>query len=71
MARIISSNLVYGVKDPLPLSEFPDGRIKIKMRNNDFASAYVRGDKGIRQFYIEEKDGCWIPKYEQSANFRP
>ena len=63
-------SLVHGVGDHLPLKGFPDGRVKIVQRNNDFVKAYVKTDTGIRQFYVSEKDGFWVPMFEQGSNQR-
>jgi len=59
---------VFGVVDPLPLSGFPPGRIKLRMRPMNFAFAFVKTEEGIRKFAIQEKDGLWIPSFEQSRN---
>jgi len=63
-------NIIFGVKNPLPLSGFPKGKIKIKMRNDDFACAYVKNETGIYKYAIEEKNGYWMPSFSPACNFR-
>jgi hypothetical protein len=62
-------NIIFGVKDMLPLSGFPKGKVKIKMRNDNFAWAYVKTETGIYKYAIEEKNGCWMPSL-LACNFR-
>lgn len=64
--------LVIGVSDPLPLRNFPPGKIKLRLRNEGFAMAFVRDENGIRQFAIAEIDGHWEPgpELEQGRNVR-
>jgi hypothetical protein len=61
---------VWGVKTPLPLKGFPQGKVRLRIRNNDFVHAYVKTKEGIRHFIVAEKDGFWVPEYEQGANHR-
>ena len=63
-------NVVFGVKAPLPLKGFPQGRIRLRIRNTGFAQAFVKSESGIRHFYISEKEGFWTPIYEQGSNHR-
>jgi hypothetical protein len=63
-------NIIFGVKTLLPLSGFPEGKVKIKMTNNDFAWAYVKTTTGIFKYAIEEKNGCWMPSFSPACNFR-
>lgn len=64
------SSAVWGVKERKPLKGFPEGRVKIRLRNTDFARAFVKTTSGIRQFIVAEVDGFWIPKFEQGSNYR-
>lgn len=65
-----ASDMVWGVKPPLPLKGFPSGRVKLRLRNTDFAQGFVKTADGIRRFYIAEVGGFWTPKFEQGANHR-
>jgi len=59
----------YGVSEPLPLSDFPEGRVRICMRNDGFTKVYIRPPiGGIREFRVHEVDGKWLPCYEQGRN---
>ena len=68
MAVKITSKALYGMREPLPLSGFPEGTIKLKVRSNGFVTAYVRTSKSIRQFLVKEKDGFWKPYMETKSN---
>ena len=70
MAAISSKNLVFGIRLIMPLEGWPEGRIRIRLRNTGFASGYVKTPDGIREFAIEERDGRWWPSYERGANHR-
>lgn len=63
-------NVVFGAFTPLPLKGFPAGKVRLKIRNDDFVRAYVKTEQGIECFIIAEEDGFWIPKYKQGANHR-
>jgi hypothetical protein len=70
MATVISvSKLIFGIREPLKLSGFPDGRIRLRMRSCEFARARVKTKDGIVEFYVSEKDGCWVPCIERGRNF--
>lgn len=62
---------VFGVQEPKKLRGFPEGRVRIRQRNDDFAQAFVKTPTGIRHFYVEEIDGFWQPTCEQALNDTP
>ena len=64
--------MFIGVREPLPLAGFPEGRVRLRLRNNSFAMAYVKTKDGIRCFVIGEMDGMWVPvtEFEQGRNVR-
>ena len=66
----IGKLLVFGITEIKPLSGFPEGRVKIKMRHNNAATAHIKTDNGIRQFFVVEEDGKWTPGPELGANHR-
>jgi hypothetical protein len=59
---------VFGIANAMPTKGFPEGKIRFRLRNNDFAKARVKTSDGIMEFYIEEKDGYWIPSFETARN---
>lgn len=62
---------MFGIHAALPLVGFPAGKIRVRMRADDFVRAFVRDDVGVREFTIEEIDGTWQPSVEMRINFRP
>ena len=60
----------FGSSDPKPLRRFPSGKIRLRIRKDDFVQAFVRTESCIRHFYVEEVDGFWQPCFEQGANIR-
>jgi len=66
-----SPALIFGVQTPLPLSGFPAGKTRLRMRNSEYAVVYVRPPSGgIRKFLVYEQGGKWrcCLQYEQGAN---
>jgi hypothetical protein len=61
---------IFGVCEPMPAEGFPEGRIRWRIRNNDFVKAYVKTSDGIREFRVIQTDGYWMPIYEQGRNRR-
>ena len=70
MGVMYGSELVFGSAEPLPLEGFPEGRIKVKIRGEDWVRVYVATSDGIREFVVEEKDGKWVPGLETGRNMR-
>lgn len=60
--------LVVGIKPRKPITGLPPGRVKLRMRNKDFAMLYVKDSIGIRQFLIEDNGLTWAVSYEQGSN---
>lgn len=61
---------VFGVCQPLPLRGFPQGRIRLRLRKDSFAKAFVKSPTGIRRFLIGQRGAFWVPMYEQGAKVR-
>ena len=63
-ATIIGAAIPFGLTEILPLSGFPAGKVRIRIRNDDLVKVFVKSETGIQEFHPEEKDGVWIPKYK-------
>lgn len=61
---------IFGIQEMKPLRGFPDGRVKIVMRGNDFVTAFVKTASGIRKFYVKKVDDHFEPHWEIMANYR-
>jgi hypothetical protein len=72
MAAIVigSKQTVWGVREPLPLEGFPQGKVRVRMRNDCVATAFVKTPKGITRFTIKEDDGKWKPHHILGRNIR-
>ena len=70
MAILTTTDLVWGVAIPKPLKGFPEGKVKLRLRNDSWALAYVKTDDGIMSYRIKERDGYWIPGHMQGSNKR-
>jgi len=70
LTTIGDTSVVWGVTEPLPLKGFPKGRVKLRLRSDDFARAFVKTEQGTRSFFVAKQDGYWIPKYELGINYK-
>jgi hypothetical protein len=68
MATIIGKKYIYGCPEPLPASGFPAGKLRWKLRREQWGKALVKTADGIREYLIEEKDGKWVPAGETGRN---
>ena len=69
MEIMIGKQIEFGVKDPLPLRGFPEGKARIRQRNDAIIVVFIRPPNGgIRRFSVESKDGAWWPAFEMGAN---
>jgi len=66
---------VFGIQEIKPLQDWPEGRIRIRLRHNDIGWAFVRNGKTITQYMILTacRDGqeFWIPGMIKSINHEP
>jgi hypothetical protein len=59
---------IFGIQEPKPLRNFPEGRIRLRLRNMDFAKAFVKTADGIREYIIGEHNGYWVPLHLVGEN---
>lgn len=64
----VGTSLVYSIIEPLPAKGFPQGRIRWRIRHDEFVLARVKTADGIREFYVKEEDGYWVPFVEKARN---
>jgi len=70
-SRQYGPKLVFGVPDRLqPIIPRLPGKMRIRLRNKDFAKVFFKTNEGIRCFCLEENGNHWTPIYEQGRNFR-
>ena len=64
-------NVPFGSGIEVPeLSGFPEGRVRIRMRNDDFVKIRIKTDDGIKEFIPRESSGKWVPFAETGSNQR-
>ena len=61
-------DVAFSLAKPLPLSGFPEGKIRLRIRPDEYVLARVKTEDGIREFYVEEKGGFWVPFKEVGRN---
>jgi hypothetical protein len=70
MAAIIHKRFPFGAVEILPLEGFPEGKVKIKIRPDDWVRIFIKTETGICEIIPQEKDGKWIPYFEKARNER-
>ena len=70
MATMIGSLLaVFGIPDEIkPIVGLPEGRARVRLRNEEFAQVFVKTPTGIRRFYISDVGLNWIAEIEIASN---
>jgi hypothetical protein len=73
MATMLSTgvSIVFGVVEPKPLKDFPEGRTRIKIRSRAVVVVYARTQTGIRAFAVHDNGAEWVPAFEFARNERP
>lgn len=68
----IGKKVILGVRDPKPIFGAPEGKQRLRMRNDRAANLFVRTANGIRHFILEDCGDRWFcnPKLEQGRNER-
>lgn len=62
---LLGDTAVFGIIDPLPpLEGFPEGRVKVRMRSEDFLIVQVKTPERIRAFTVKHQDGKLVPHLE-------
>jgi hypothetical protein len=62
--RIYGKELVWGVREPKPITGAPSGRYRLRMRNRSIAVLFVRTPSSIRVFALLDNGDHWTPAYE-------
>ena len=61
-------DLVWGVRDILPLRGFPEGKVRIRMRPLRPVAVYVKPPGGgVREYVVTQQDGAWVMACEVGA----
>ena len=68
----IGIKIVFGVRPPKPIAGAPDGKQRLRLRNNCAASLFVKTSEGIRHFKLEDLGDHWFcnQNLEQGRNLR-
>jgi hypothetical protein len=60
---------LFAMCSPKPLKGWPDGKVRIKLRNAGYASGFVRAENGTTRHFLVHDDGShWMPCHEQGVN---
>ena len=62
------AQIAFGALPSLPLRGFPEGKARIRARNDEFVKVWIRTEGGIREFAVNERDGFWEPFLETGFN---
>ena len=71
MSAVMNNKFPFGCAPPKMLRGFPPGKIKVRIRYNEFPMIYVRNDEGISCYYPKEAGDAWEPAVLVSQNWRP
>jgi hypothetical protein len=66
--NLVNLPVCFGVQNPKPPRGFPYGKLRWRLRPDDFVRARVKTWRGIEEFYVQEKDGFWEPFHEAGKN---
>lgn len=59
---MVAQRVVYGIQEHVkPLREFPEGKVRIRIRAEQHAIAHVWTKEGIRAFRLEDCEDFWRP----------
>jgi len=64
--------VIWGVPERIGriVTDIP-GRIRLRLRNKEFAKVFIKSPDGIRKFFLtKNEDGTWSPTLEQGRNQR-
>lgn len=66
--KMIGTKIVFGLQQPKPAVGFPEGKLRWRLRANDFARARISTSHGIAEFFIVDLGECWSPITEIGRN---
>lgn len=66
------SAYVFGAVSAKPITNLPEGaKVRIRLRDEEFAAAYVRYQNRIEQWALRDNlDGTWALAFVQASNVR-
>ena len=68
MTVTYGKKIPFGLTVPLPLVGFPEGKARIRIRQDEFARVFIKTESETIGFYPTESDGAWVPGYESGRN---
>jgi hypothetical protein len=78
MKTVYGRPFIYGIQDRKPIVNVPAGAqvVKIRMRSDDVATAFVKTHEGMEQWYLGPLDNdisseYWVLDLKKAENFRP
>lgn len=68
----VGARYVLNVQTPKPIRYAPPGKMRIRMREGEFAMLYVRPPEGgVMQYCLTDEGDYWLPKWQIAANRIP
>lgn len=68
MAIQIGETFVFGVQEPKEIHGLPAGKVRLRMRSDSLATAFVRTPTNIRGYVLRDKGDHWEAAFELSRN---
>ena len=60
---------VFGIPGEIkPIVGLPEGRARLRLRNEDYVQVFVKTATGIRRFYVSDVGRNWIAEIEIESN---
>ena len=59
---------IFGIHAAKPPSGFPEGKLRFRMRGDDFVKARVLTSDGIKEFAVLDDGKNWIPGCQLAEN---
>ena len=70
MAAIVHGEGLFGIHEPLRPLRFPKGKIRWRIRQDNFVKAFVKTESGIVGYIVKREGNYWVPCVRLGENKR-